>query len=397
MCEKKPITASYDPHRVENINYVTVPFCQGCGSENYELWKEAEGRNIVKCRGCGFLFLNPRPDKTSLKALYAPSSYSYDVRGKPYWDSEKDFIGSYHVQLERIEEFVRKGRLLEIGSALGYFLETARQRDWEPFGVEISRVGAEHCRKKYGIDVFCGEIQEAGFPSGYFDCVVAIHTLEHVDDPYVFLKECSRVLRLGGALSIEVPYVRDNEAPERLDEGAGKPSHLSFFTEKTLKRLVESGGYSILEVKKGENLRITAKKVSCEISSDRHAFAQMYDSLMHLGEAFFCRGLAVESLECFQLLLDLFPREAAVYNNIGSVYWAAGNKELASKCFLKAASLDVLHWETLLNLVCVSREMKIEERAKQFVDAYRNRYPYSPKAGELLALLNQVEDAVRQH
>lgn len=379
---------SYDPYRQENLGYVSIPRCQGCGSERQEVWKEFEDRTIVKCGECGFLFLNPRPDPTSLKAFYEPlSSYDYEVEGKPYVECESDFIQAYHLQLEEIEGVVRKGRLLEIGSALGYFLEASRQRGWEPFGVEISREGAEHCRRKYGIEVYCGEIRQAGFPSGYFDCVVSIHTLEHVDDPFLFVQDCARVLRLGGILVIEIPYVRDDEAPEDLDEGAGMPAHLSFFTEETLRSLVESRGFSVLHVGRGENLRIIAKKVPSETSSDGPALARLYESLMHLGETLFEKGCPVEALECFQLLTNLFPKEGAIYNNIGSVYWAAGDREMAGNCFLKAGSLDGMHWETLLNLVLVSKETGNEEVVKPFIEGYRNRYPDSPKARELEDLL----------
>jgi SAM-dependent methyltransferase len=215
----------------------------------------------LKCDDCGFIFLNPRPEKEYFKSLYDPlSQYSYKVLDKKYIDSENEFVTAYHAQLENIEKLIDKGKLLEIGSALGYFLEAARQRGWEPFGVELSQGGSEYCRQKFGIDIFCGEIQDAGFSPDSFNCVVTIHTLEHVYDPNAFVQECRKVLKIGGVFVIEIPYVKDNEHPESMDILKDLPAHLSFFTTATLSKLLESSGFILLDIQKGDNLRIACRK-----------------------------------------------------------------------------------------------------------------------------------------
>lgn len=384
---------SYDPHRLESVRYVTLDRCPTCKGPSYKTWGQTRGRTIVRCTACGFLFLNPRPDRASLKAFYDPfSSYSYKVQGKPYYECADSFIQAYHEWLKAIEAVIDKGRLLEIGSALGYFLEAARQRGWKPQGVEISRGGAEYCRRTYGIDVHCGEVHDAGFPSGYFDCVVTVHTLEHMEDPFACMRECHRILRTGGLFVVEVPYVRDESTPEDLDEGAGMPAHLSFFTEQSLRSLLQAAGFGILDTQKGENLRITARKVPSRTGWDSLAATRLYESLTKLGENLAAAGRTAEALRCFEILMEFFPGDPSLLNDAGAVCWAAGDRQFALSCFVKALELDPLHWDSLVNIVHAVKILGKNHIALPFLKAYADRYSASANLAELVRLLQSDGD-----
>ncbi len=36
--------------------------------------------NVVKCTGCGLVYLNPRPDVSELSTIYPPNYYSYNQK-----------------------------------------------------------------------------------------------------------------------------------------------------------------------------------------------------------------------------------------------------------------------------------------------------------------------------
>jgi SAM-dependent methyltransferase len=44
------------------------------------------------------------------------------------------------------------------------------------------------------------------FESGAFDRIFASHVLEHLRDPFAFMRECHRLLAVGGELHIKVPH-----------------------------------------------------------------------------------------------------------------------------------------------------------------------------------------------
>ncbi|RKY83677.1 class I SAM-dependent methyltransferase, partial [candidate division KSB1 bacterium] len=56
-----------------------------------------------------------------------------------------------------------------------------------------------------GIDVFVGDLIDTKYQSYYFDLVMMWHVLEHIENPVLYLKEISRILKENGKLIIEVP------------------------------------------------------------------------------------------------------------------------------------------------------------------------------------------------
>ena len=67
-------------------------------------------------------------------------------------------------------------------------------------GVELSEYAAGEARKNYNLDVFCGELYEAGLESVSFAVVAIWDVIEHVPDPMRFLKEIVRLLKPDGYL-----------------------------------------------------------------------------------------------------------------------------------------------------------------------------------------------------
>jgi|Deesub1362A_J573_1020465.scaffolds.fasta_scaffold09795_2 SAM-dependent methyltransferase len=290
---------------------------------------------------------------------------------------EKDFIDAYNNWLADIEKMISKGRLLEIGSALGYFLEAARRRGWEVYGVEVSSGGVRCCKERYGIDAFCGEIKEAGIPSGYFDCIVTLHTLEHVYDPMELMSECYRVLRPGGLIVIEIPYLKyaDARNSDVLDD---IPMHLNFFTVETLETLLNKAGFVCLEIAKGENLQIYAKRaVNSQSIHDKSKAVSVYERMLSTGEEFFKKGLYLESLRMFNIMKDLFEDDAAVLNNIGAVLWAIGEQEQAMRIIEHTLKMDCRYWDALMNLIQMLRQFGRDGVTHQYVECFESGYPDS--------------------
>jgi 2-polyprenyl-3-methyl-5-hydroxy-6-metoxy-1,4-benzoquinol methylase len=93
-----------------------------------------------------------------------------------------------------------RGRLLDVGCALGTFLALARDRGFEPHGVEISQFASTFAREKRGLDVFTGDLENYAAASGSFDVITFWDAIEHVTHPLENLKTARRLLRPGGLL-----------------------------------------------------------------------------------------------------------------------------------------------------------------------------------------------------
>jgi SAM-dependent methyltransferase len=62
-----------------------------------------------------------------------------------------------------------------------------------------------------GVDVI-GDIHCLPFEDGHADCIVCTGTLEHVANPFVAIAEIYRVLKPGGIVHIDVPFIQGYHA-----------------------------------------------------------------------------------------------------------------------------------------------------------------------------------------
>lgn len=79
------------------------------------------------------------------------------------------------------------------------------------------------------IDVLC-DAQTLPFVDGCFDLVMSFDVLEHVPDPYAAARELMRVLKPGGTLLIDIPFLQVEH---------GYPHHYTNFTRAGMRRLFE--------------------------------------------------------------------------------------------------------------------------------------------------------------
>lgn len=52
-----------------------------------------------------------------------------------------------------------------------------------------------------------GDALSLPFEANRFDCIFASEVLEHLSDPFLFVREVSRVLKLGGMIILTVPFM----------------------------------------------------------------------------------------------------------------------------------------------------------------------------------------------
>jgi SAM-dependent methyltransferase len=151
------------------------------------------------------------------------------------------------------------GRVLEIGSSEGSFLDLMARAGWRAVGVEPSAF-AEFGRTTFGLDVRRGLFEDMSFPEAAFDLVVALRVLEHVSDPRTFLRRVAAVVETGGLLYLEVPSAW--KPRHRLAEFLGA-QHLRLFTKEPLRSLLASEGFNaVILDERGRGLRVLARRVA---------------------------------------------------------------------------------------------------------------------------------------
>jgi SAM-dependent methyltransferase len=187
---------------------------------------ETPGRRygLEQCDNCGCAFTAPRPDDATLRRLYADS---YDYR----WFRDHYEAKLADARARRAEYGPWLGAsVLDFGGGLGYFAAAAREAGLRSETLDPHRGGAVHA------------------PEGGWDSAVALHVLEHSNDPGAMLDEIHGRLRPGGGLILAVPNYASAGYRER---GAGwvwaQPPlvHVFHFTARGLGLLLPRHGFEV--------------------------------------------------------------------------------------------------------------------------------------------------------
>ncbi len=201
---------------------------------------------VVKCKNCGLIYVNPRP---SAKKII--DEYSGD-EDEAYISQAQGRMESFRPITEEIERACgKKGSLLDVGCAAGFLLAAAKERGWKTRGVEPNKWLGKWGSKKFGIPIDQGVLEGQKYPSKSFDAVSLFDVLEHVPDPSKTLSECRRILKDDGVLLINYPNIGSV-----LAKIAGKnwwfllSIHLTYFTPKTLEKMLEKEGFVQVKSKK---------------------------------------------------------------------------------------------------------------------------------------------------
>jgi SAM-dependent methyltransferase len=142
------------------------------------------------------------------------------------------------------------GRLLEVGSSLGFLLAEFKKDGWDVLGVEPDGFGCRYTKEQQGIEVLHGILDDAAIPDESFDVVIMNHVIEHVGDPLGTLCAINRVLKPNGHFVMETPRYDSLmfQLLGRRERSVSCIGHIYFFTTQTLKNLYEAAGFRLVEL-----------------------------------------------------------------------------------------------------------------------------------------------------
>lgn len=199
--------------------------------------------DLVQCKECSLIFVNPLPKRDEI-ARYYPVSY-YGNRRSFF---ELFTIRSRIKKIKKMYQNSTSGKILDIGCGRGRLLYEMKKEGWDVFGTELSEHSCSMAREEFNLDIKKGDIKDCRFPDNYFDVITMWHFLEHYHDPSELLKESYRILKDGGLLIISVPnigslqYYLSKKKWFHLDV----PRHLYHFTLNTLSRLIKLNRFNII-------------------------------------------------------------------------------------------------------------------------------------------------------
>jgi len=218
-----------------------------------------------RCGACSALYQVPMPTSDEIASFYPDhySIYEENFKLKPHGAMERAMLhvscGYHHLSaplpLKLLASvlaplshsnslpFENGGRMLDIGCGNGRFLLRMQQLGWQVQGVEFNQTAVNICRRN-GLNVFHGELQDAGLEESSFDLISARHVIEHVPDPDGFIADIARLLKTGGRLHLRTPNSNALLRPVfgRFWFPNEVPRHLILFSKKNMDLLATRHG-----------------------------------------------------------------------------------------------------------------------------------------------------------
>jgi len=224
--------------------------CNVCGSTSRKFLFAKRDYKIWKCANCSFYFVYPIPTKKQLKNFYSNimfkrgEKYQYKIVDNELIYSEKQ---NDVRKLKYVRKFIKSGKLLDVGCARGFFLFLTKN-NFNVNGIEYSN-SAVKIAKQLGLNVKEGEIFD--IKNKNYDVITLWDVIEHVKNPDYLLKDVNHKLKRGKYL-----FLSTGDSDTLIPKISLKnwslmtpPMHLHFFSNKTIKKILEKNGFQILELK----------------------------------------------------------------------------------------------------------------------------------------------------
>jgi len=227
--------------------------CEICGSEIRKI-SSLKNTHIYSCVHCNHFFCDNIKNENDYNVYEEYEYLLKKLRDK-----------NYSKILKKIRNIIPVNAAgLEIGSALGWFLQKCASNGYIMIGIEPIKYNYEKSLPVEGqytvINGYFPDCLSAKMHKNKFDFVVFNDVFEHIPDVNKTLTVCNELLKQEGYLIINLPVntgilfkiasmlalIGNNEPLIRLWQFETESPHLHYFSGKSLKKLANKNGFSLL-------------------------------------------------------------------------------------------------------------------------------------------------------
>lgn len=216
--------------------------CPVCSGKNFNTLLSLKEYSIMECRDCLFCFCND----------YEGIDYSdrEDLRPESQWRSisqKREYIRRFSRYARIVKRYLKRPEnWLDVGANLGFGVLAAQSVGFKASGIEPERRIAGLAREKYSIDIKGGYLEDLMDKGINFRVVSYYDVIEHIAEPLAELNRAHNILKENGFIVIRVPNAHRNiqRLKSKEDVEFFAPDHKNYFTFHTLKKLLETAGFS---------------------------------------------------------------------------------------------------------------------------------------------------------
>lgn len=222
--------------------------CPACASLRSRPFTSRRGFRIAECRDCGCLWVDPMISAHDMWTFYNRRSW------KPYpaHVARRKFRPELRVVRTQVPAHAH---ILDVGCGHGHFAALLQRAGYQVVGVDIDGKALAYAAEHYGLTTLQGDLSQLSLEDGRFAAVTILSTLEHLTNPFEVLSAAARLVAPDGILMVSTP--RGDGLIPRLSrrfflptlgvwEFLSPPSHLTYFTRRSLTAMLERAGFAVV-------------------------------------------------------------------------------------------------------------------------------------------------------
>ena len=137
------------------------------------------------------------------------------------------------------EHFRNACVILDLGCGLGCMGRLKPRPEIKVYGVDIDQIALERASQFEDVQFWDLESGKLPFEDDFFDAVLARDVLEHLQRPWLIVREMYRVLQKGGIAIASVPVAKSQVVWNDY-------THVRGFTRKALRDMFEDAGFRVV-------------------------------------------------------------------------------------------------------------------------------------------------------
>ena len=91
-----------------------------------------------------------------------------------YISDEANIRRTARRRIKALSRYIPAGNLLDVGCAMGFFMDEAKTLGWQVSGIDVSEFAVNYARSHFGLDVFQGELTELAATETQLDLITMV-------------------------------------------------------------------------------------------------------------------------------------------------------------------------------------------------------------------------------
>lgn len=227
---------------MQNTSDNKQPTCPVCLSPKANHFIEYQNHIAYKCGDCRSVYIFPHVSEEMTLEMY---NSTIERATREFRTRFKKKMRRSRKRARRLKTYTKGNRFLDVGSNVGFMVESAREAGFIATGIELDQNYVKIATTNFPQNTFINDlIENITNTDGGYDMVYCSEVIEHIPEPRAFAKALTNQVAPGGYLYITTPDITHWRTPSdiRTWDAFCPPAHCVYFTPQSLKELFEQNG-----------------------------------------------------------------------------------------------------------------------------------------------------------